>query len=480
MNMDKFQALYDRSKAVQEDNLVILDTQQDLCEKAVLLAKLKHARTLARRNGLDDATLDLWKGAYDIFNVLGIKEDAFREAEESQQIEIFDLGVAKYEKSIRSEIKNKLSTVLAASLTDITNRRPIPAVGSTNDRTRLVYNQYACETFMDTFHQILQKISLAANMDYTYKQFKAYVKKEMPDLLHMVNTKISTEGYTTMRLPHPQVQTLTEGEWPSVESINTASKKMDAITYPELLNRLNLYIQHVGKRIDNAESLVNEIKYHCLVAQMLMSTKNAMMTMRESHRMLAADMSQEGFFKELGTSFKLVGFEHSYFIDIFRKMINHIQHLGPDEEEQLLNMDMGFKFMLAKPILRMGSLLMQFTGQVAGATVWTRDSEKISEYAERALTDLNIKYHTQTVEVNSILESRESRARSSLRGNGYTKASLITTYQNGIRLLTAIDRHKLDALGTFYGTIDIAYSVGEGVHMIKQDLFRIARNILDV
>jgi len=290
MNMDKFTALYDRSKDIQEDNLIILDTQRDLCEKSETLSKMKHIRTLAKRNGLDAATLDMWNTAFDLFNTLGIKEEIFRSAPESQQIEILDLGVAKYEKSVRKEIKDKLATILSGSLTDIMNRKPIPKATCAKNRTRLVYNQYACETLMDTFHNILQKISLAANMDYTYKQFKAYVKREMPDLLHMVNTRISTEGYTTMRPPHPKVQTLTEGEWSSLESLNTVSKQMSHLTYPELMNRLNLYIQHIGNRIDNADSLENEIKYHCLVAQMLMSTKNAMSTMVESHRMLVADI----------------------------------------------------------------------------------------------------------------------------------------------------------------------------------------------
>lgn len=290
MNMDKFTALYDRSKDIQEDNLVILDTQRDLCEKAGMLTKMKHVRTLAKRNGLDSATLDMWNAAFDLFNTLGIKENVFRSADEAQQLEILDLGVAKYEQSVRKEIKDKLATILSGSLTDIMNRKPIPKAKGEKKGSRLVYNQYACETLMDTFHNILQKISLAANMDYTYKQFKAYVKREMPDLLHMVNTRISTEGYTTMRPPRPKVQTLTEGEWAGLESLDTASRQMNRITYPELMNRLNLYIQHIGNRIDNADSLENEIKYHCLVAQMLMSTKNAMTTMVESHRMLVADI----------------------------------------------------------------------------------------------------------------------------------------------------------------------------------------------
>lgn len=290
---EKLAKIYDRCINNQEINLEIQTKQQELIESAESLERIRRTAVLAAKNGLDKETLDLWKDALDIFRVLDIDEEKFRNASPEDQVNVLNYSVANYRETVKNSISRSLSNLLTNSIKDLDATHPGEMVSSARNEKRLVYNRYACETFADTFQQILLRLSFVPGLELSYKKLKEYIKDKMSGNLHMLNTKISQEGYTVMSLPRPEVKKMSDADWTSVASINGATEGLESVAYPVLIDRLNSFVRNVGKRIRNAsDDLVDEIKYHCLVAQIISSTKNMMRTLQESHQAMTQGLQK--------------------------------------------------------------------------------------------------------------------------------------------------------------------------------------------
>lgn len=279
--------LRNQSLDIQDDGLVIQEIQDDLCRKAAVLASIRRMARFAKMNGVDDATLELWNLTVPVLKTLHINEPAFQNASEMERGDMIMKAAIPYERTVCDQLKSSLVTVLGAAIQDLEKPYTIKEITSLSYSKEefAAYNKTPCTSAVDMLIGILSKTTTIVPKNLSFESLQAFIKKDLGPSLKAMNTTITWGGFAVIRTPKMTRTDLVHHGWESTESLNTVSQKLVALD-PDIIVGLRQAMLDVGRRIDKSSNLTNEIKYHCLLAQIIMSTKNALLTIRGGHQAL--------------------------------------------------------------------------------------------------------------------------------------------------------------------------------------------------
>lgn len=277
--------LRNQSLDIQDDGLIIQEIQNDLCQKAAVLASIRRMARFAKTNGVDDATLELWNLTVPVLKTLHINELAFQNASEMERGDMIMKAAVPYEQTVCDQLKSTLTTVLNAAIQDLEKPCVIKTVTSCSKEEFTAYDKTPCISAIDALVRILSKTTRIVPKNLSFESLQAFIKKDLGPSLKAMNTTITWGGFTIIRPPKMTRTDLAHHGWESTESLNTVSQKLVALD-PDIIVGLRQAMLDVGRRIDRSSNLTNEVKYHCLLAQIIMSTKNALLTIRGGHQAL--------------------------------------------------------------------------------------------------------------------------------------------------------------------------------------------------
>ena len=271
--------------AIQQDNVAMLEASMKLSEKARELEIFSNIKAIAQKEDFDTITFNALNTINDFCNKVKLNQKACMamsiEDRRAKIVNAIDTYIENNTKKIHSELVNMLD----ASVIDIDTIDKFNSIESLAITPAPIYNKIAVENICSNFRTIIQEISFLANSETkdTYLSLRKRVVNTLGDKLAMVHTAITHEGYVTIDLPQPEVQTSKAAGITSAESLTYMGKLMNAIVYKELNQRLGKFKLNLDKQLQDTAHLEDTVHKTHLIAQLIMATKGAIKLMKQYH-----------------------------------------------------------------------------------------------------------------------------------------------------------------------------------------------------
>ena len=272
--------------AIQEDNLAMLESCNKLCDVAREVEIFNKIKSIAQSEDFDAITYNALNALHGFCTKLGIK------ANEQLQMSVGDRRAAicnaidAYTEKNVQKIKSALTHMLDASIQDIDKVTEFKHVNEFKTTTVVpIYSAVAVENLCVNFREIIQTISFAANTDVntSYEDLRNKIKDQLSDKLAMVHTTISQEGYVSIDVPQPNVQTCGKAGATTDNALQRMGSYMNAIAYEQLTERLGKFKLNLGRQLKQINKLEDTVRRSHLIAQLIMAVKGSVRLMKDYH-----------------------------------------------------------------------------------------------------------------------------------------------------------------------------------------------------
>ena len=271
--------------AIQQDNLAMLDTYLKVSEIAREVEIFDTIKDIAKTEDFDTLT-------FNTLNVLhGFCDKVGLDIKEQKALSVGDRrasvikAIEDYNGRQINKIHKELTNMLDASIQDIDSVYHFKAVNKLAKHSVPTYSVMAAENLCDNFRTIIQEVSFAANTDKntSFEALRSKLVKTLQDKLAMVHVAITHEGYVTVDVPQPMVQTSDKAGIASNENLQYMGKLMNQITYKQLTERLSKFKLNLREQLNDTTRLEDTVRKAHFLAQIIMSVKSSIKLMRDYH-----------------------------------------------------------------------------------------------------------------------------------------------------------------------------------------------------
>ena len=454
--------------SIQEDNLTMLEIKNSLCNKARSVRTYKNIANTIKKSGLDNMTMWLLDHAYDFSNTLNIQHDYNKPVTELMVKDILT-KIDKYVDTTKKSIAMSLTNMVEASMKDLDKTEKFQKATHTPKVKFVAYNKTAVENLSVTLHNLFQEIGFMCTKNVSYKELRDTIKNDIDTNLHMLHTTISYEGYVSMNLPQPSLNYSSQMDW-SVAGANMSSKYLNNITYEQMMNRLADLKLGIGSRINRSKNLVNDICCVHLIAQLIMSAKNTMMTMRNIHKATLNEASNEGFFNTFADEVRTDIVDNQ---DIGIKVLGLIRNIKTMDKfytDRILNAPLKRYMSRADDMIKACQLLIPALQQI-GQNIKGNFFDFLRPRDKDLLNMVYAQYFNQFKDAEEIIQYKLNIYKNStLSTLGYNKDKLIKMLTFGSQVLNAIPQRLYVYIRNEAYAMDITYPVSTLVRCVKNEV----------
>ena len=462
--------------SIQEDNLTMLEIKNALCKKARSVKTYKTIANTIKKNGLDNMTMWLLDHACNFSNTLNIQHDYNKPVTELMVKDI--LGkIDRYVDTTKKTIAMSLTNMVEASMIDLDKTEKFPKAKTTPKVKFVAYDRMAVENLSITLHNLLQEIGFMCTKNISYRELRDTIKNDIDVNLHMLHTTISYEGYVSMDLPQPRLAYSSDMEW-TKSGADKSSKYLNNITYEQMMNRLADLKLGIGERINKSKNLVNDICCVHLIAQLIMSAKNTMMTMRNIHKATLNEAGNEGFFGNLVENAKVMAGGYNKFGAQCKEFANTIAKMSKEQIDRVLNTVCDRKMSTCADLTKACTLFLPVAKAIGTTIHGVSVMGGVGSAERNQLSQISTKYNRNVQEVSNLVEHNlDEHKGMTIKALGYDKAKLVNIYKLGAQILTSVPDAIHSGIVEDEMELDVTYCLDYVFQYTKSDLSGIMNRI---